>query len=124
VRWQTTLVAALLLALVGGFYYVYDVRLAPDRDKAEARKGRVLSVETTDVTAVTLKRPDGTVKATREGDGWQLVEPVKARGDRGAIEETLTTVVTAKMDREIEAAPKALADFGLDTPAAEVDLTL
>ena len=123
-RWQTTLVAALLLALVGGFYYVYDVRLAPDREKAEARKGRVLSVETTDVTAVELKRPDGVVKAAREGDGWQVLEPVKARGDRGAIEETLTTVVTAKMDREIEAAPKALGDFGLDAPAAEVDLTL
>ena len=123
-RWQTTLVAALLLALAGGFYYVYDVRMAPDREKAETRKGRVLSVESTDVTAVTLKRPDGVVKATREGDGWQLVEPVKARGDRGPIEETLNTVVTAKMDREIDAAPKSLAEFGLDAPAAEIDLTL
>ena len=28
------------------------------------------------------------------------------------------------MDREIDAAPKSLADFGLDAPAAEVDLTL
>jgi tight adherence protein B len=70
-------------------------------------------VETTDVTAVELKRPDGIVKAAREGDGWQVTEPVTARGDRGAIEETLTTVVTAKMDREIDAAPKALGDFGL-----------
>ena len=123
-RWQTTLIAALLLALAGGFYYVYDVRLAPDREKAEARKGRVLSVETTDVTAIELKRPDGTVKAAREGEGWQVTEPVKARGDRGAIEETLSTVVTAKMDREIDAAPKALGDFGLDSPSAEIALTL
>jgi hypothetical protein len=124
VRWQTTLVAAVLLAVVGGFYYVYEVRLGPEREKTEARKGRVFSVETTDVTAVELRRPDGTVKAAREGESWQLLEPVKARGDRGSIEETLTTVVTAKMDREIEAAPKALADFGLDAPAAAVDLTL
>lgn len=123
-RWQTTLVAALLLVLAGGFYYVYDVRLAPEREKVEARKGRVLSVEAADVTAVELKRPDGVVKAAREGEGWQVTEPVKARGDRGAIEETLNTVVTAKMDREIDAAPKSLADFGLDAPAAEIDLTL
>ncbi len=123
-RWQTTLVAAILLALVGGFYYWYDVRLAPEREKAETRKGRVFTVDTADVTAVELKRPDSTVKAAREAEGWQLSEPVKARGDRGAIEETLTTVVTAKMDREIDAAPKALADFGLDKPAAEVDMTL
>ena len=123
-RWQTTLAAAILLVLVGGFYYWYEVRLGPEREKAETKKGRVFSVETTDVTAVELKRPDGTVKAAREAEQWQLLEPVKARGDRGAIEETLTTVVTAKMDREIEAAPKSLADFGLDKPAAEIDLTL
>ncbi|MBM3220016.1 MAG: DUF4340 domain-containing protein [Candidatus Rokubacteria bacterium] len=123
-RWQTTLVAAILLALVGGFYYVYEVRMGPDREKVETRKGRVFSIETADVMAVELKRPDGTVKAAREAENWLLVDPVKARGDRGAIEETLTTVVTAKMDREIEAAPKSLADFGLDKPAAEVDLTL
>jgi hypothetical protein len=125
VRWQTTLVAAILLALVGGFYYVYEVRLGPDREKVEARKLRVFATtETTDVTAVTLTRPDGVVRATRDGESWQLLEPVKARGDRGPIEETLTTVVTAKMDREIDAAPKSLDDFGLDKPAAEVDLTL
>jgi hypothetical protein len=124
VRWQTTLVAAILLVLVGGFYYVYEVRLGPEREKTEGRKGRVFSIETTDVTAVTLTRPEGAVKAAREAEAWQLLEPIKARGDRGAIEETLTTVVTAKMDREIEAAPKSLADFGLEKPAAEVDLTL
>ena len=124
-RWQTTLVAAILLALVGSFYYVYEVRLGPDREKVEARKGRVFATaETADVNAVELRRPDGVVKATRDGESWQLVEPVKARGDRGPIEETLTTVVTAKMDREIEAAPKSLDAFGLDKPAAEVDLTL
>jgi hypothetical protein len=124
VRWQTTLVAALLLALVGGFYYVYEVRLGPDREKVETRKGRVFTAETTDVTALELKRPEETVKAAREGETWQLIEPLKVRGDRGPIEETLTTVLTAKMDREIDASPKSLADFGLDKPAAEVDLTL
>jgi len=124
VRWQTTLIAAILLAFVGGFYYVYEVRLGPEREKVETRKRRVFTAETADVTGVELKRPDGIVKALREGESWQLVAPVKAKAERGPIEETITTVVTAKMDREIDAAPKSLADFGLDAPAAEVDLTL
>ena len=123
-RWQTTLVAALLLAFVGGFYYVYEVRLGPEREKVETRKGRVFSVEAADVTAITLKRADGTVQAVREGDAWQLVEPVKAKGDRGPLEETVTTVTTAKMDREIDPSPKSLVEFGLDPPAATVDLAL
>jgi len=123
-RWQTSVVLAVLLALVGGFYYVYEVRLAPEREKVETRKGRVFSAEAADVTAVELKRPDETVTLKREGDVWRLTTPIAARGNKGTVDETLTTVLTAKMDREIEAKPASLADFGLEKPAAQVSLTL
>jgi uncharacterized protein DUF4340 len=124
VRWQTSVVLAVLLVALGAFFYVYEVRWAPDRDKVTARKGRVFTAETADVTQLTLKRPDDSVEIKREGDAWQMVAPVKARGDRGPIEEVITNVLTSKMDREIAAAPPSLAEFGLDKPAAEVDLTL
>ena len=123
-RWQTTAVLAALLIALGAFYYVYEVRMGPDREKAEGRKGRVFAAEPADVTEVEIKRTDSTVKLKREGDGWQILEPVKARGDRGAVDETVTSVVTARVDREIEAEPKSLGDFGLDHPAAEVTLRL
>lgn len=123
-RWQTTAVLAAILIALGAFYYVYEVRLGPEREKTEGRKGRVFTAEPADVTEVEIKRPDSVVKLKREGDGWQILEPVKARGDRGPIDETVTSVVTTRMDREIESAPTALGDFGLDKPAAEVTLRL
>src|SRR5881397_1261532 len=110
-RWQTTAVLAVILIALGAFYYVYEVRLGPEREKTEGRKGRVFTAEPADVTEVELKRPDSVVKLKREGDGWQILEPVNS-------------VVTARMDREIESAPAALGDFGLDKPAAEVTLRL
>src|SRR2546430_14033552 len=67
-RWQTTAALAVVLLLVGGFYYVYDVRWAPDRERAETRKGRVFSAEAADVTAVELKRRDDTVRLARARD--------------------------------------------------------
>ena len=123
-RWQTTVTLAILLALVGGFYYVYEVRWAADRERAESRKGRVFTAEAAEVTALELKRPDNTVVATRDGDAWRLTAPVSARGNRGAIDEALTTILTAKIDREIDPKPASLADFGLDKPVAQVALTL
>jgi len=123
-RWQTTAVLAVVLIALGVFYYVFEIRMGPEREKTEGRKGRVFTAETADVTDVEIKRPDATVKAKREGDGWQLLEPVQARGDRTPVEETVNSVVTARMDREIEANPKAPGDFGLDKPAAEVTLRL
>jgi hypothetical protein len=123
-RWQTTVALAVILIALGGFYYVYEVRLGPEREKTEGRKGRVFALEPKDVTEVELKRPDGTVKLKREGEGWQMLAPVKARGDRGPVDEVVTSIVTAKMDREIAASPASVADFGLEKPAADVTLTL
>jgi uncharacterized protein DUF4340 len=123
-RWQTTVALALLLAVLGGFYYVYEVRWGPGREEAAARKGRVFTADTKDVTAVELRRGAETVRLQREGENWQLLEPVKARGSRAAVDELLANVTTAKIDREIDPSPKSLADFGLDKPAADVTLTL
>ncbi len=123
-RWQTTAVLAIVLVALGGFYYLYEIKGGPGREKASAQKGRLWTVEATEVTEAKLTRGSETVRLKREGDAWQLLEPVRARGDRGRIDETLVTLTTARIDREIAGAPAQVAEFGLDTPAAEVTLTL
>jgi hypothetical protein len=123
-RWQTTALLAVLLVALGTFYYVWEVRLGPERERAEARKGRLWTAEPADVTEVEIKRPGDTLRLRRDADQWRMLAPVQARGDRGRIEDALTTLVTAKIDREIDAAPAALGEFGLDQPAAAVTLTL
>jgi hypothetical protein len=123
-RWQTTAALAVILAALGVFYYVYEIRLAPEREKVEARKGRIFAAEPAEVTAVEVKRGAELLKFQREGDGWRMLAPVATRADRGAVEELVTSVITAKADREISASPASLAEFGLDAPKADVTLTL
>jgi hypothetical protein len=123
-RWQTTAALAVVLAILGAFFYVSEVRLAPEREKAESGKRRVFTVEPSEITGLTIERPNEKIQVTRTSDGWDLQAPVKARGDRATIDDVLTNVLTAKSDREIEAspAPSALADFGLDKPAARITM--
>jgi len=64
------------------------------------------------------------VRLKRQGEDWDMLEPLRARGSRPAVDETLANLMTAKIDREIVAKPEALGEFGLDKPAAEVTLTL
>lgn len=123
-RWQTTAALAVLLAVLGAGYYVYEIRQGPERDRAEARKGRLLTADLTDVTEMEIKRASDTVHVKREGDGWRMLAPVQARAARGPVEETITTLTTAKMDREITPSAANPAEFGLDKPAADVTLTL
>ena len=123
-RWQTTAILAVVLLALGAFYYVYEIRGGPERAKVEAQKGRLWTVDAADVTEVELRRGGEVVTLKREPDGWRLVGPVTARGDRGKVDETLTTLTTARVDREIESAPTRLDPYGLDKPAAAVTLRL
>ncbi len=67
-----------------------------------------------------FKRKQDTVHLKREEDGWVLLSPVRAKGDRGPVTDIVANLVTVKVDREIDSSPAKLADFGLDPPATEV----
>jgi hypothetical protein len=117
----TTAILALLLAGLATFYYVYDVRQAPEREKAATEKDRVFKgLEAKDVEEVTLKKADSTIQLRKTGDGWSLTAPVQARAETRAVEDLLSTVTTTRNERELEANPAKLADYGLAPPAAEI----
>jgi len=120
--WKT--IAALLVLVLGfGGYFYYDTYwLAPAREKGESSKGRLWSIEPKDVEALTIKRQTDTLRLKRVDNGWEMLDPVKARGDRGPIDEVVTSLATIRVDREVASSPAKLAEFGLDPAAAEVRL--
>jgi Domain of unknown function (DUF4340) len=123
-RWQTTAVLAAVLIALGAFYYVYEIRLGPEREKVESRKGRIFSAESGEVNEISVERPGETLQFKKESDGWVIVQPVKARGDQGAIDGLVSSMMTARSDREITAAAANPSEFGLDRPAAKLTAKL
>jgi len=121
-RWKSTLFLAIVLAALGIFYYVYEIRLSPEREKSAQAKGRLWPVEQKDVEEVIAKRKADTVHVKREGADWVLLAPVKARADRSAVDDLITNLVTTRVDREIDPNPAGLADFGLDAPSVDLSV--
>jgi hypothetical protein len=119
---KTLVVLLLLAAGLGGFFYYDTYWLAPKRDRAESVKGRIWTVEPKDVEGVTIVRKNETIRLKRTADGWDMLEPIKARADRSAVDDMVTSLATARMDREIDPNPAKPADFGLDPPEADVRL--
>ncbi len=120
---RTILVLLILAAGLGGFFYYDTYSLAPRREKVESAKGRIWTVEPKDVEAVTVARKGETLRLKRAADGgWDMLEPIKTRGDRAVVDDMVTGLATARMDREIDPNPAKPADFGLDPPEAEVKL--
>ena len=121
-RGKTIVVLLLLAAGLGGFFYYDTYWLNPKREKAESAKGRIWTVEPKDVEGITIARKGETIRLKRTADGWEMLEPLRVRADRSAVDDMITGLATARMDREIDPNPARPADFGLDPPEAEVRL--
>jgi hypothetical protein len=120
-RWKTTAVLAILLIGLSTFFYVYEVRQGPAREKATTEKDRVfMGLEAKDIDEVTLTRKGETVQLKKSGDAWALEGPVQGRAESQPVQDMLTSLSTLRVEREIDGSPAKPADFGLETPAAEI----
>jgi len=122
-KFRTTLIFAVLLVALGAFYYVYEIRQGPHREKAEAEKDRLYAFEAKDVEGLSLARKGEAVTLKREGEGWVLLEPIRARAEKSAAEALIGTIAGVRREREIEAAPEKLADYGLENPSVRITVT-
>jgi hypothetical protein len=121
-RWLTTAVLAVLLVGLGTFYYVYEIRRAPEREKAAAVKDRLWKeLEAKDVEEIVVRKGDAeALRLKKAGEAWSLVVPVAAPADRRAADDLAMSLATLRVEREIEANPQKPTDFGLAPPAVEV----
>ena len=121
-RWLTTAVLAVLLAGLATFYYVYEIRQAPGREKAAAVKDHLWKdLEGKDVEEIVVRKGDAeTLRLKRAGGTWSLTAPVSATADARAADDLASSLATLRVEREIEANPQKPADFGLAPPAVEV----
>jgi hypothetical protein len=120
-RWLTTAVLTVLLVGLATFYYVYEIRQAPDREKAAAVKDHLWKgVEAKDVEEIVVRKGAETLQLKKTGEAWSLAAPVAAPADRQAVEGLASSLATLRVEREIEANPQKPADFGLAPPAVEI----
>jgi len=69
-----------------------------------------------DARELTIVRPGGTVKAVSEAGAWKIEEPLKAPGDKDALEAILTLASELKADELVELDAKEPAKYGLAAP--------
>ena len=119
-RWLSTTVLAVLLVGLGAFYYVYEIRQAPEpregRDRPRTASGRSSRAKTHERSS-SGRAASSALHLKRSGDVWSLVAPVAASADRRRGRTGLaTSLATLRVEREIEANPQKPADFGLAPP--------
>jgi len=105
--------AAMVLALV-----LLDAPEAPEEEGVADR----LDLPVTEIARFHLITATDAVTAERSEDGWWLVEPLQARADDRMVEGLLGAFDRLQTGEPFEGVDPA--DFGLDSPAAKLTVTL
>ncbi len=130
---RTNLILFVLMTVLGGWYYFYEIRGEPERTRIETEAGRLFPGVNPDTIKhlefhriVTMDGDELDRKTfcfTGEGDDWQLEKPVKTAGDTVRIRELISRVVNIQTHGVIDETPEDLALYGLDHPAFHVSFT-
>jgi hypothetical protein len=121
--WRT-LAFCVLAAVLGSYIFLVE----KPRIEEETAPDRLVSFEAADVGSLTIAYPGSpTVSVERNGDGWNMTEPIAAPADNPTIESLVKQIAEVNVDRRIPMAEvESLDTYGLegDGLQARISITL
>jgi hypothetical protein len=126
-KFKTTILYAIILFGLGGFYYLHEVRGKKSEAEKVAEEKKALHFDPVRVKRLSLMSKDETVICVRKSkDEWTLTRPVETEADNDAINRVLDTVKELETERVIADSTALasgtvhLADYGLEIPRLAV----
>ena len=119
-RTRTALIYLTLFLVLAGYFYYFEVVGRRARTEQEEAARHLFQVDTAQITALQLDRGEANPVYLTKNGHWQIVEPIRSRGDELAVKSLLTALQSLKMEREVEASAQDLQPYGLDEPELHI----
>ncbi|MBA2586464.1 MAG: DUF4340 domain-containing protein [Chthoniobacterales bacterium] len=99
-----------------------SVRNDVAKNAEEFRDKKLTDIATGQITRAVLKVPAGEMELLKEGDAWNIVKPLRARGDGQKISDFLAQVTTARIQQFVAEDRGDLHPYGLAEPRGSITL--
>jgi uncharacterized protein DUF4340 len=120
-KFKGTAALFLLFVILGGYVYFTEFRGKEERQKQEAAKKKVFSVEDKDITEVSLIYPDRTITGVKKGDKqWEITSPPGIEADPDEWEQLASNVPKIEREDTVAQNVQDLSQFGLKDPLVKV----
>ena len=93
-----------------------------DKKSEEFRDRKLTDLITAQVTRVILKTPAGEMELQKKGDHWDIVKPLRARGDDQKIADLIAQITTARIQQFVADDHGDLHGYGLAEPRGALTL--
>jgi len=117
IKARHTLIYAIILAAVAGYYSYFEVFKTHQKQQAEQVARKVFQFAIDGINALEiLPRGKPPVRLAKEAQ-WQIAEPIKADVDETSLTGMLNALETLQSDRQVVENSEDLKVFGLQEPA-------
>ena len=122
---KKTLFWVIILIALSGVFFLFDKKQEEVKQVKEANL-KLLPFTVQDVSEFWIAnlKDNSRVSAARSKEGWQVTQPLSAKGDTKAIEKFLKNVVTSRKDAVLfdKVEPAKMAELGLASPELEMGM--
>ncbi len=118
-QFRNTVIALILLALIGGYAYYTS------RHPSSSEGKPLLHVKPEDIAKIDLRYPDREIELELNREGkWTITKPLRVDADQTTASSLARDIANVEVRKTILENAKDLAPFGLDRPKAVVTITL
>jgi hypothetical protein len=93
-----------------------------DKKPEEFRDRKLTDLSTAQVSRVTLKTPAGEMEVEKRNDHWEIIKPLRARGDDQKVADLIAQVTTAQIQQFVADDHGDLHPFDLAEPRGAITL--
>ena len=93
-----------------------------DKKPEEFRDRKLTDLITAQVSRIILKTPAGEMELHKKGDHWEIVKPLRARGDDQKISDLIAQITTARIQQFVADDHGDLRPYGLAEPSGAITL--
>jgi hypothetical protein len=86
------------------------------------RDRKLTDLATTQVVRFVLRTPAGEMEVQKQGDGWEIVKPLRARADAQKVNDLLAQITTARIQQFVAEDRGDLQPYALAEPRGSVTL--
>ena len=120
-KFKGTLALFLVFVILGGYVYFTEFRGKEERQKQEAAKKKLFSVEDKDITEISLIYPDRTITGVKKGDKqWEITSPSGIEADPDEWQQLASNVPKIEREDTVAQNVQDLGQFGLKDPAVKL----
>ncbi len=119
---RRSLIGIIILALIGGYYYFYEVKYRGQKAKKKELSETIFPVKSINVTKIVYQKGKMKITVVKKGNDWFLASPVQARADKKAMKSFLNTFPELKEFRKIADVKWDTPEFGLTKNPTRITL--